>query len=294
MENKFIINFTPGTTPLHRLTGATKVRVFLEFIWLIIAVWDIRLLSFLLVCFMVGAASLKPYWRPIRILMLVVVWMNLLNVFLYYLFSPDIGQQWAGSLTYFHHIAGRYNLSYETLWYFITRLVKLFSSFACCLVFILSVTPSEFAAGLASLHLPYRFCIIVMLAFRYIPDLLRDYKEISVSAQARGSETDKRKTSLIKRLKSSFLVIVPLILSSFGRINEIANAMDLRGFGKSKKRTWYAERPNQTADKVLQAIGFLALLLGIYVTLMRVFNPDNPQLWYPFNDLTTYNWAVLP
>ena len=131
------------------------------------------------------------------------------------------------------------------------------------------------------------------LAFRYIPDLVRDFKEISISAQTRGSETDKRKVSLRKRIKGAMMVLIPLILSSFNRVGDIANAMDLRGFGKMKKRSWYSERPPKKIDRIVQFIGILFFLAGTYITLMRLFNPDNPQMWYPYNPLITYNWTIF-
>ena len=287
MEDKFIINFTLGDTALHQLTGTTKVRVFLCLIVFLITVWDIRVILPLLFIFAAGVLSTKPYWKPIRVVFTIVVLMNLFNLFLFFLFNPSIGMTWTGSLTQFGSVGGRYLLAYETF-------SKMIATFLLCLAFILSITPSEFAAGLNSIRLPYRFCIIVELAFRYIPDLMRDYQDISVSAQARGSETDKRKASLLKRAKSSVMIIIPLILTSFSKVGNIANAMDLRGFGRLKKRSWYAERPPARADRLVQLVGLLFLLAAIYLIVMRLFNPQNPDMWYPFNDLESYNWRLLP
>jgi energy-coupling factor transport system permease protein len=294
MEDKFIINFTLGDTALHQLTGTTKVRVFLCLIVFLITVWDIRVILPLLFIFAAGVLSTKPYWKPIRVVFTIVVLMNLFNLFLFFLFNPSIGMTWTGSLTQFGSVGGRYLLAYETFWFFGVRFSKMIATFLLCLAFILSITPSEFAAGLNSIRLPYRFCIIVELAFRYIPDLMRDYQDISVSAQARGSETDKRKASLLKRAKSSVMIIIPLILTSFSKVGNIANAMDLRGFGRLKKRSWYAERPPARSDRLVQLVGLLFLLAAIYLIVMRLFNPQNPDMWYPFNDLESYNWRLLP
>ncbi|NLB50414.1 MAG: energy-coupling factor transporter transmembrane protein EcfT [Clostridiaceae bacterium] len=294
MEDKFIINFTLGDTPLHQLTGTSKVRLFLSLIAFLIAVWDIRVIMPLLFVFAAAIVSTRPYWKPIRFVFTVVILMNLFNLFLFFLFNPTVGEIWTGTFTQFGSLSGRYVLGYETMWYFGVRFAKMITTFLLCMAFILSITPSEFAAGLNSLRLPYRFCIIVELAFRYIPDLLRDYRDISVSAQARGSETDKRKTSVFKRLKSSLLIIVPLIITSFSKVGDIANAMDLRGFGRKKKRSWYAERPPQKADRIAQLVALLFLIATLYFTLMRIFNPANPEMWYPYNDLVTYNWRIIP
>ena len=39
----------------------------------------------------------------------------------------------------------------------------------------------------------YKISYSVSLALRYIPDIQREYKEISVAQQARGLELDKKK-----------------------------------------------------------------------------------------------------
>lgn len=44
-------------------------------------------------------------------------------------------------------------------------------------------------------------------------------------------------------MKNSVNILLPLILTSLNRIDTISNAMELRGFGKNSKRTWYTQRP---------------------------------------------------
>lgn len=51
-----------------------------------------------------------------------------------------------------------------------------------------------------------------------------------------------KKASLVRRLKAASSILMPLILSGMDRIKAISNAMELRGFGKNKKRTWYMAR----------------------------------------------------
>ncbi len=69
---------------------------------------------------------------------------------------------------------------------------------------------------------------------------------------------------------------MPLIFSSLDRVDFISNAMDLRGFGKNRKRTWYSERPFKTADFVV-TIGILLVgAAALYITFRggsRFYNP---------------------
>ena len=77
------------------------------------------------------------------------------------------------------------------------------------------------------------------------------------------------------RLKNSVSILLPLILTSLNRIDAISNAMELRGFGKNKKRTWYTRRPFARNDWVAIGLGMVLLLISLTVTIRfgRFYNP---------------------
>lgn len=143
------------------------------------------------------------------------------------------------------------------------------------LVFILCTDPSEFAASLASIGVSYRIGYAVALALRYIPDVQRDYHNINQAQQARGVDISG-KDKLMDRLKGSANILLPLILGSLNRIEVISNAMELRGFGKNKSRTWYAKRPFATRDWVVLILGTVIALGSLVITFWdgsRYYNP---------------------
>ena len=85
-----------------------------------------------------------------------------------------------------------------------------------------------------------------------------------------------KKTSLVNRLKAASTILIPLILSSMERIESISNAMELRGFGKGKKRTWYSSRKFSRMDIASIIICFLLLVLSLFITALnggRYYNP---------------------
>ena len=109
---------------------------------------------------------------------------------------------------------------------------------------------------------------------RYIPDIQRDYHSISQAQQARGVELGKSEP-FFARLKNSVSILLPLILTSLNRIDTISNAMELRGFGKNGKRTWYTQRPFAKRDFAALALGAALLLVSLFVTIRygRFYNP---------------------
>lgn len=283
MNNKFVINFTPGTTMMHKLTGGTKVLLFILFTIAIIVTFDVRVIACLAILPIIAIISMKPNYKPIRfMLVFMLITVGLIGSIMLLLVSPDAGLTNVGGSTVIWRLSENLFITKETLWYIFAITLKRLTSFVVVIAFILATTPSEFASGLAFIHVPYKVCTIVSLAYRTIPDIARRYTEIKNSMQMRGVELSK-KASLGKRLKATAALLVPLIVSSFGRVDVIANAMDLRGFGRLKKKTWYSEHELTKADKVLRKFCIvLAVAIVAYIIWFRIINPWPATYWSPF------------
>lgn len=281
MKN-FVINVIPGETFLHHLTGKTKVALFGVSVFAILMSFDLRILAPLFILFTLALISLKPDWKLVLGLFGFIFVMNVINLVLFWLVDQDIGTFYTNhSPTIMWSLGSRY-LSLETLWYFGVRQLKLMTSFMASLVFILSITPAELAAGLYGWGVPYKACTVVSLAFRYIPDIARDYENIKTSLQARGMEMDARRLSLIKRLKDTLYILIPLVITSFDRIGNIANAMDLRAYGLLKKRSYYCEHEPTVWDRVFKSFALVALGLSAAWIIQRWINVPDALMWYPF------------
>jgi len=281
-NNRTLINLHPGETFIHKLTGASKVRMFVLLIIFVIMSFDARLIFPLLIISTIALLSLKQDFNTYKWILLIVILMNAFNIFLYWLADPDVGAEYCNTTTIIANVTTKLFISKETLWYLFVRFWKMITSFMVSLVFILSITPSEFAAGLYSIKVPYKICTIVELAFRYIPDITRDYQNISVSMQCRGLELDPKKVSVFERLKQMILILVPLIISSFDRVGNIANAMDLRGFGKMKTRTYYSEHEEGKGDKIWKVLYIALLIFIVFYIVNKRINPPVTKMWYPF------------
>ncbi len=280
--DKFIINLIPGETFLHKLSGTTKTRLFAVLILVTLITFDLRIMLPLFILSLVALFSIKPNWKQLWWLFALVLVGNLTNIVLFWVASPDAGREYCGSSTVLFSFNSYLFVTAETLWYLLSRMIKMLATFLISLVYILTITPSELAAGLYSLHIPYKICAVVGLALRYIPDIGRDYNNIKISMQCRGVELDSKRASLVTRLKQMILILVPLIISSFDRIGNISNAMDLRGFGKKKKRTYYAEHEATSADKLFKIIYIAVAVVSVGYIASRLIWPPEAKIWYPF------------
>jgi energy-coupling factor transport system permease protein len=198
-----------------------------------------------------------------------------LNLAAVYLFSPEQGVLIYETRNVILEGTGRFTLTAEQLFYEFNILLKYITIIPPAILLIVTTHPSEFAASLNRIGVPYTASYSVSLTLRYIPDIQRDFEAISQSQQARGLELSK-KASWYKRLKRAVPLLLPLIFSSLARIDVISRAMELRGFGKNKKRSWYSFRPFSRLDKIALIISFILFALGMWFTFRhgdRFYNP---------------------
>ena len=66
MNDKLIINLVPGDTFLHKLSGASKTRMFAVLIVVTIMTFDVRIMIPLLVLSLIAFFSVKPDWKQKR------------------------------------------------------------------------------------------------------------------------------------------------------------------------------------------------------------------------------------
>ena len=273
MTNLF--NYIDRPSPIHRLTGACKLVCLI--LWTLAAMTSFY--TPLLIAMTVASALLfraaKLKLKDISFVLGIMCVYIVLNNVLIFLFSPMHGTTLYQSTTILFHIAGPYSVTAEQLFYHLNVILKNACTIPIVLLFVCTTNPSEFAASLNRIGVSYRISYAVALALRYIPDIQREYRDISLAQQARGTEMSK-KASLVHRLKAASSILIPLILSSMERIETISNAMELRGFGKEKKRTWYSGRSFSKMDIGCMLGCASIMLLSLTLTYLnggRYFNP---------------------
>ncbi|MDE1549274.1 energy-coupling factor transporter transmembrane component T family protein [Jeotgalibaca caeni] len=270
-----MLSYIERQSPVHSLSGATKLIVFLLFSTTAMITYDTRVLFVLLLTSLVIFAISKIKVREIGFVLLFILAFLLLNNVAIYLFSPQEGVSIYGTEHELVHIWGRYNITVEQLFYQLNVTLKYFVVIPVALLFIVTTHPSEFAASLNRIGVNYRIAYSVSLALRYIPDIQRDFRSISQSQQARGVDIS-RNEKLTKRIKNISAILFPLILSSLDRIEVISNAMELRGFGKNKKRTWYSAKEITKKDLLVLLVTLLIFILSLWITFQngsRFYNP---------------------
>ena len=270
-----MLTYEDKGTWIHNLCGVTKLIFFL--VWTITAMicYDIRVLLVMVVISMLVFVSSKTSFSQVKGVFFFVLAFLLINLFAIFLFAPLHGSEIYGTCHELFRITNRYIVTSEQLFYEAHVFTKYIVIVPSVFTFLVTTNPSEFAASLNRVGVSYKGGYSLALALRYIPDIQSDFSKIRNSQAARGIEMSS-KASLIDRIKHTAAIIFPLIFTSMDRIDVVANAMELRCFGKHKKRTWYMGRPLKKSDYIVITLSILAMVVALSITFSggtRFYNP---------------------
>lgn len=271
-----LFSYNTVDTPIHRLSGLTKLICFLLLTFAVMFSYDIRVILAVTIFSIVILRLSQIRYSQIRLMVIYVLVFVLTNAVISFFFSPEQGVTIYGTRHNIVNLYGEYKLTWEQIFYQVTKFFKYFSVIPLGIIFLLTTNPSEFASSLNRIGVNYKAAFAVALTLRYFPDVQRDYHDISQAQQARGLELSN-KAKFSDRFKNSLLIVIPLIFSSLDRVELISNAMDLRGFAKSKTRTWYTSKKFTRADYtalVISALVFIStIFISVFVNHSRFYNP---------------------
>ena len=268
--------YIEGDSIFHKLSGVSKILLFLTWTMITVMFLDIRIflvmgiLSVIMLYFsQIPSKTLKP-------LLWIMVVFNIINVIFILLITPQYGSELVGTNTELINIGYAY-INKETLFYVLTISLKYAVLMPITAIFIFTTHPSEFASSLNKIGIPYKIAYAINIAFRYIPDVQREYRDILDAQQARGLAFHKGEGSIGEILRNYTTIFVPLVSSSIKRIETVSNAMELRSFGKKRKRTWYSYKSFKMTDYFTIVLCLMVLCIAIYLK-----NNVITGFYYPF------------
>ncbi|MCI5996225.1 MAG: energy-coupling factor transporter transmembrane protein EcfT [Blautia sp.] len=142
-------------------------------------------------------------------------------------------------------------------------------------VMTLTTTPNNLTDGmekglspLKKLHVPvHEVAMMMSIALRFIPILMEETDKIMKAQMARGADFESG--GLIKKAKSMVPLLVPLFISAFRRANDLAMAMEARGYrggdGRTKMKPLIYKRRDYTAYALLLCYLLCICLAGWFL-----------------------------
>lgn len=276
MENITFGRYSPFNTFTHKLDPRNKVilmillmvSIFLQF-----TVWSTNLimsginLLFLIVIALISKVSLLAFLKNLKSLWFLIIFLTLVYILIpnpsYSLVLVDIN----GFKIYWDAL---YQSGYIVLRLMMMLLITMILT-STTKPLDLTYALEWFMTPLKLIKFPaHAIAMTISIALRFIPTLLDETDRIMKAQASRGVDFDRG--GLIKKFKAIISLIIPLLISSFQRSEELANAMEARGYDPDKKRTKYRKLHFSYRD----LIGFIAvgLFLGFTLTLF-IINRNN-------------------
>lgn len=117
---------------------------------------------------------------------------------------------------------------------------------------------------LSKLRVPVeQFSLMIVIAIRFIPTILEEIQRIRLARRARGFETSNRHP--FSRLTELIPILVPLLVSTARRADNLTLAIEARAYGDGRGRTIF--RPLRFAKPDLTAGLLMLLSLSILFAL---------------------------
>ena len=257
-------------TLVHHLDARNKllmmilffVCVFLRFeLWSTNLIIGGALLIILLAFMLISKVSLKDLFKSLK-----GMWFLVIFLLIIYIFIPNY------NYTHVAFTIGTYNIYWDSFYqcgYILLRLVMML-----CITMILTSTtkPMDLTRGLEwgmtplkAIKFPaHEIAMTISIALRFIPTILEETKRIMKAQESRG--VDFVHGSIKNKFRAIISLIIPLFVSAIERSEELANAMEARGYDPKAKRTSFQKLKFHYND----LIGLLIVLLifGGIITLI--------------------------
>ncbi|MER2226345.1 MAG: energy-coupling factor transporter transmembrane protein EcfT [Carnobacterium sp.] len=262
MMDKLIFGrYIPGDSWIHKLDPRAKLLGTVIFIGIIFLAnnWMtyLLLLAFALTAIRLSTIKLSFFINGVKPL----IWLILFTVILQVLFT-------GGSTVYFDW--GPIIISQEGLlngvFIFCRFVLIIFMSTLLTLTTMpLSLTDAieYLLRPLKAVKVPvYEIALMLSIALRFVPTLMDETEKIMNAQRARG--VDFGEGNIFQQMKAIVPILIPLFVSSFNRAEELATAMEARGYKGGEGRTKYRQLEWVSRDTVAM-LGYAVLTVGLVV-----------------------------
>jgi energy-coupling factor transport system permease protein len=236
MEKMIIGRYVPADSLVHRMDPRSKLIIIFLFVciiflannfttYVLIGIYTFLMLGLSRIPVRFLYAGLKP-----------VLWLVLFTLLLQVFFTKE------GSLLYelgpikIYEEGVRQGIFISMRFFFLILMTSLLT---------LTTTPIEITDGLETLLHPlkkvrfpvHEMALMMSISLRFIPTLMQETDKIMKAQIARGVEFSSG--PIKDRIKAVIPLLIPLFVSSFKRAEELAIAMEARGYRGGEGRTKY-------------------------------------------------------
>lgn len=248
MESNSFSRYKNISTPIHKIDPITKLISFILLTTLVFLSSNfIELTAVFIFVFFVSLISrtrIKTY--IFSLLMMLPIFITMLPFYWFALGNINLATESVAMITFRMYIFILISIIYTST----TKEIEI------------ALSIEWFITPFRIIKVPtYEIAMIITLAIRFIPLMFEDLRMITIAQTSRG--VNLYNGSFITRVKGLFNSLLPMLVLSFKRSEDISNAMVMRGYEVGQKRSKYY----QNKFRLLEIVTLLFIIL-LYVFVL--------------------------
>lgn len=274
MNNISIGRYVPYNSKIHKLDPRLKLFAMILFMVEIFIRFDVgnAYMDFImygiigiivLILMIISHIKISSLFKQLKSL-----WFMVLLLFIFNLFLVKEGD----FFLIFNSVKIYYKAIFDTLYIFIRLLLML----ALTMILTATTTPLDltyaiewYLTPLKVIKVPaHEIAMTISIALRFIPTLLDETDRIMKAQASRGVDFENGKFK--EKIRAIVSLIVPLLVSAFQRSEDLANAMEARGYNPGAKRTRYRILKWKIGDTLALVLSLLFFAGVLYISIAKI------------------------
>lgn len=243
MDKYILGKYVPYNTFIHRLDPRLKILALIMFtvsIFIGFSSWAMTLAMsginaiIIFVLLFISKVRFRDLLIQLKGIWFLMIILTIINIFLPPKDSIHVIAQ-----------AGNFKLYAESLLQSLKIILRLLEMFGVAMILTATTTPQELTFGFSFFMKPLKkvkfpseeISMTISIALRFIPTLLEETNRIHKAQSARG--IDYKHGNLKTKIQGIVALIIPLFVSSFVMSDDLAYALEARGYNPRAQRTQY-------------------------------------------------------
>lgn len=265
MNNIALGRYIPMDSYVHKMDPRSKILILLLIIIAIFipagALGYVLIGAFLILALILSKLKVSYVLKTMKPMMFMMIFLMIVNVLVIKTGTPWLELGWFSIYS---------DAVYQTL-YIVVRLMLMITATT---ILTATTKPLDLTLGIEKLLKPFEkiglpahvIAMMISIALRFIPTIIEETGRIMNAQASRG--VDFENGSLKEKIMSILSLIVPLFIAAFDRADQLANAMEARGYDPNKKRTRYKVLTMGSRDYVALGAALLVLAGCILIAVL--------------------------
>lgn len=260
MNNIALGRYIPMNSVINKMDPRSKILILLVMmiaIFLPAGFWGyLPIVLFIVAALYFSKLKLSYAMRALKPMMWMLIFLLVINVLVIHTGTLLVSWGWFKI----------YSDALSQTAYIIIRLTLMI---ILCTVLTATTKPLDLTLGIEKLLKPFEkiglpahvIAMMISIALRFIPTLIDETNRIMTAQASRG--VDMQNGTLMEKIRAILSLIVPLFVSAFDRADQLADAMEARGYDPSATRTRYKVLKMGRTDYIAMALALVVLLCDI-------------------------------